>query len=79
MKLIERTCKPQIPGEKSLRIGHWRRYALLIYLSRDSKAGAEAFCDLPGMKDFFEVIDTLFELLDPEPFNEYRYLTLDDR
>lgn len=34
--IIDKTCRPKIKGEKSLHIGYWRCYALLINLSQDT-------------------------------------------
>ncbi len=79
MKLIEATCKPTIPGEESFHIGFWRRYALMILLSRDSRAGASAFCELPGVVEFFNEIDRLFEFLDKDLYEEYCSVTPDEQ
>jgi hypothetical protein len=77
IKLLEKTCKPRIRGEKSFHIGYWRRYALMILLSRDSQFGANAFCELPGVREFFSIIDDLFEIVDRELFEEYCAVTPD--
>lgn len=57
---LDENCPPQILGEKSPHIGWWRRYAPQLFLSKDACEGADKFCDLPGVQEFFNEIDNLF-------------------
>lgn len=61
---LDENCPPQIKGEDSPHIGWWRRYALSLFLSRDTCAGAGAFCHMPGVQELFCEIDNLFILAD---------------
>ncbi len=74
---IDATCKPKIKGEKSLHIGHWRRYALLIYLSLDTRAGAHIFSELPGVQQFFDAVASAFRMIDPKLCEQYELVTPD--
>jgi hypothetical protein len=60
-------------------IGFWRHYAFLINLSQDTWAGAHIFKLMPGVQEFFDMVDTCFAGIDKLLYELYSLVTPDQQ